>query len=101
MNIMQYFHKREFPPFNIGDEVRLKDDLTGLFPLHPKMDKEKLKQVHKNLEEYLGLGVHRVSKIEPGTPEAGGWFVYVDGIDQGYHGNLFEIVYNKITMKAI
>jgi hypothetical protein len=92
INTLQFFHKKEtLPPFNIGDKVRLKDDLTGLLPLH-KLNTKELKQIHKDLERYLGKGVHIVSKVEPGTPEAGGWFIYVDGIDEGYHGNIFELV---------
>lgn len=93
MNIIQFFHKKEESPmFNIGDKVRLKDNLAGLFPLHPPMDGKKLKEIHQKLEGYIGIGVHKVSKITKGTPEAGGWFVYLDNKEQGYHGNIFELV---------
>ena len=100
MDILQYFHKKEImPPFKKGDKVQLKKDSENVRQLYNKeypncfCTKEKWRQVFDNLaNEKLGWGEHIVSKIIEGTPAAGGFFVYVDNIDIGYHGNIFELV---------
>jgi len=100
MNILQFFHKKEtLPPFNIGDKVKLKTDLEEIRLLYNKeypncaMTKEQQKAAMDRLRREFHLdGIHTVSKISPGTLAAGGWFVYVDGIDDGYHGNIFELI---------
>lgn len=100
MNILQYFHKKEEPPmFNIGDKVRLRKDFEPIRMLYNKyypncaMDKETFQKAFEHLaKDYLGCGEHIISKVIEGTPAAGGWFVYVDNIDQGYHGNIFELI---------
>jgi hypothetical protein len=57
------------------------------------MTKKQQKEAIERLRNEFNLdGIHTVSKIKPGTVAAGGWFVYVDGINQGYHGNIFELI---------
>lgn len=102
MNILQYFHaKDELPMFEIGDKVRLKD--TTMFEQvrliynkhYPSCfcDYEKWHtEVRNDLLRSIGSGNHIVSKIEKGTPAAGGWFVYIDNKNIGYHSNIFELI---------
>ena len=102
MNLLQFFHKKEeLPMFNIGDKVRLKsgkaiDEVEKIYTKHyPKcyaQIKDWKKDVWQHLVDELGNKAHIVTKIEEGTPAAGGWFVYVDNIDVGYHGNIFELI---------
>jgi hypothetical protein len=99
MDMLQFFHKKEtLPPFNIGDKVRLRKDFESIRVLYNKeypncaMDKETFQRRFEHLaNDYLGRGEHTVTKITEGTPAAGGWFVYVDGKQPGYHGNIFEL----------
>jgi len=103
MNILQFFHrKEELPMFSIGDQVRLKsgkafDDVRKIYNKHyPNCacDSETWYKETSHLREFLGTSSHIVTKVIPGTPAAGGWFVYVDGnneFTQGYHGNIFEL----------
>jgi hypothetical protein len=102
MNILQYFTKKiGLPPFRRGDKVKLKceADLIDLIPLYNKhnencpMTSGMMIESRKDLVRSLGDdGIHIVSKVEEGIPAAGGWFVYVNGINTGYHGNIFELI---------
>lgn len=100
MNILQYFHEKEIlPPFKVGDKIRLRHDPLTILPLYNReypncfCSENKWIKVFDNLaNERLGWGEHVVSKITKGTPASGGWFVYVDGLNRGYHGNIFELI---------
>ncbi len=100
MNILQFFHKKEvLPIFNINDKVRLMEYSEENRLLYNKeypncaLSEDKNREAIKYLaDEYLGWGEHIITKVEPGTIAAGGWFVYVDGKEIGYHGNIFKLV---------
>lgn len=101
MNILQFFHKKQtLPPFFIGDKVKLRHDPLTILPLYNReypncaMSKDEfLNKAWENLKNMLGDGTHIVTKITVGTPAAGGWFVYVDHKETGYHGNIFRRVW--------
>jgi hypothetical protein len=100
MDLIQFFHrKKSISPFNIGDTVRLKiydESVRLLYNREYSSCAVSELQYRDNIKrlanEYLGWGEHIVSKITEGTPASGGWFVYVDGKEQGYHGNIFELI---------
>ena len=101
MNILQYFHKKEtLPPIEAGDIVRLKygDAFEKVRKIYNKYypncyvsKKEWHGKVRDKLVKLLGCdSTFIVTRVEEGTPAAGGWFVYIG--KQGYHGNIFELI---------
>jgi hypothetical protein len=99
MNILQYFHKsKTMSPFKVGDQVKLIEDWERIRNLYNSeypncaMSEDKFKEAVESSVGHLRSGFHKVSKITEGTPAAGGYFVYIDGKDVGYHGNIFELV---------
>ena len=98
MDILQFFHKTDkLCPFNLGNKVKLRDDFEPIRLLYNReypncaMNKESFQKAFEESVGFLRDSLHIVTKITEGTPAAGGWFVYVDGKDQGYHGNIFEL----------
>lgn len=96
MNVLQFFHKKKEPMFNIGDKVRMRENPMPILKLYNKeypncrMSIAQFYEHWHRLQEKIGRGIHIVSEVTEGTPAAGGWFIGVDYKAAMYHGNIFE-----------